>query len=83
MSDTTSAKTLAIRAKAGNPNTTCCVCGRAPGNPFRVFDARGKVTSGCIDATHTGQLVSPSESNYWHLRPEAKQVRRNALLAIK
>jgi len=83
MSDTTSAKILAIRAKAGNPNTICPTCGRKPENPFRRTDLRGKTIYGCIDAIHTGRLVCPSESNRWHLRPEAKQLRRETLKSLK
>lgn len=53
----------------------CNICGRAPGNPFRVYDERGKVVNGCVAEAHTGHLVTPSESARWHNRAEAKKVR--------
>lgn len=54
---------------------TCPTCTRAAGSPFRVFNARGKVTAGCIDHFHTGHIVTPSESAAWHSRPIAKTMR--------
>lgn len=54
---------------------TCPTCGKGPHSPFRVFDARGKVISGCIDEFHTGHLVTPSESASWHGRTAAKKLR--------
>lgn len=77
----TSAKILAIRAKAGNPNTTCPTCGKRPAAPFRVFSG-SRVLYGCVDAIHTGQLVYPSESNRWHHRKEAKELRQKELSSL-
>lgn len=54
---------------------TCPTCCRSIGNPFRVYDRDGSVISGCIDDAHTGQLVTPSESAFWHNRPIAKKLR--------
>lgn len=54
---------------------TCNICGRSADNPTRVYDARGKVIQGCVDAFHTGHLVTPSESAHWHNRPAAKKIR--------
>lgn len=53
----------------------CNTCGRPDHSPFRVFDDRGKIVLGCIDAAHDGRLVTPSESARWHSRPEAKKHR--------
>ena len=59
-----------------NPNQeTCNTCGRSKSSPFRVYDSHGKCIEGCVDAIHTGHLVSPSESSFWHNRPEAKRIR--------
>lgn len=55
--------------------STCPTCCRPAAAPFRVYDARGKVLSGCVDHFHTGHLVTPSESAMWHARPEAKRLR--------
>ena len=53
----------------------CNGCGRDSGSPYRVYDAYGKVINGCVDAFHTGHLVTPSESSFWHNRPAAKKIR--------
>lgn len=49
---------------------TCPICCRPAGSPFRVYDNRGKVTSGCVASFHNGQLVTPSESAWWHVRQQ-------------
>jgi len=54
----------------------CVICGRPDYSPFRVFDAKGFVINGCVDAVHTGRLVTASESARWHNRPAAKLVRK-------
>ena len=54
----------------------CPTCFRAPAAPFRVWDASGKILSGCVDACHTGHLVTPSASASWHARPAARQIRK-------
>lgn len=54
---------------------TCNTCCRPAASPFRVYDERGRVQLGCIDAFHDGHLVVPSESARWHARPEARQHR--------
>ena len=54
----------------------CAICGRADYAPFRVYDAHGGVINGCVDAVHTGRLVTPSESARWHNRPAAKLIRK-------
>ena len=82
MKTTISEKILSIRAAAGNPCNTCPTCGRAPSAPYRRYDAQGRVTEGCIDATHTGRLVGTSESNRWHMRPVAEVMRRAELKRI-
>ena len=53
----------------------CPICGRSAGAPFRSYGQDGKVVLRCVDHFHTGHLVSPSESSFWHERPEAKRVR--------
>lgn len=78
---TTSEKILSIRAKAGNDNKTCPTCGRKPASPFRVY-LGNRVNAGCVDAIHTGRLTPISECNRWHLRPRAKEIRKNELRAL-
>jgi len=56
--------------------TTCNTCGKPDHSPYRVYDDHGHVINGCVDACHTDRLVSPSASNSWHYRPEAKDIRR-------
>lgn len=77
--DKHSERILEIRRKAGNDNTVCPLCGRAPYSPFREYDKQGKVVAGCVDAIHTGRLASPSESNFWHNRLEARAIRKSEL----
>jgi hypothetical protein len=55
---------------------TCPTCGRASSNPFRSYDAKGRIVNGCVDAFHSEHLVVPSESAFWHARPQAKLARR-------
>lgn len=64
-----------MNAAACTTPATCNLCGRPVAAPFRVYDERGKVTHGCIDAAHNGQLVTGTESARWHARPVAKQMR--------
>lgn len=59
---------------AMNPGQ-CPTCGHSEGAPYRQYDSRGHVISGCVDEFHTGHLVTPSESAYWHGRPEARKIR--------
>lgn len=79
---TPSSRTMAIRAKAGNDGSKCCLCGRKPSNPFRAYDRAGRIVAGCVDATHTGHLVPISECSRWHNRPVANELRRNELNRI-
>jgi hypothetical protein len=53
----------------------CNLCGRDVSSPYRVYNAFGKVISGCVDRSHTGMIVSPSESEFWHSRKEARDIR--------
>lgn len=55
--------------------STCPSCSKSASSPWRVYSENGKVLQGCVDAFHTGHIVTPSESNYWHNRPEAKKIR--------
>jgi hypothetical protein len=75
-SEKVSAEINSIRAAAGWDGLKCTTCCRDLGSPFRVYDASGKVTHGCIDSSHDGHLVQTSESNRWHHRPEAQAMRR-------
>lgn len=61
----------------------CPTCVRKASNPFRVYDPRGKVTMGCIDEFHSGHLVTPSESSFWHNRPIAKKHRSSVKRHLK
>ena len=55
---------------------TCNTCNRPANRPFRVYDERNtKVTMGCVDAFHSGHLITPSESSFWHNRSEARHIR--------
>ena len=56
-------------------NATCKVCCRPIGMPYRVYDGNGRVIHGCIDDSHTGKLIVPSESSFWHNRRDAKIIR--------
>jgi hypothetical protein len=60
-------------------NQTCNTCGKSYDNPFRSYDYAGKVINGCVDKCHSGHLITISESNRWHNRIEAKQIRRSQL----
>jgi hypothetical protein len=55
---------------------TCSICTRPANDPYRVYDTLGNVLAGCVAAQHTGHLVTPSASAWWHNRPEAKEIRR-------
>jgi hypothetical protein len=84
---TVSEKINAVRASAlaalgAAPHNHCPTCTRSAGAPFRTYDARGKVVRGCVDAFHTGHLVTPSESARWHHRPEAEAIRRADLASL-
>jgi hypothetical protein len=68
-------QTNAKRKRRVNPET-CPICGRSAGSPYRVYDDRGKVISGCVSDFHTGHLVTPSESARFHSRKEAVSIRR-------
>ena len=61
----------------------CNTCGQPASAPFRRYDARGAILFGCIDDFHTGHLVTPSASSYWHNRPEAKKLRQARLAERK
>lgn len=55
--------------------TRCNTCTRPDHSPFRVYDQWGHVVAGCVDACHTGRLVTPSASASWYHRPQAKAIR--------
>jgi len=76
-----SAKIMAIRSAAGNPNTHCPLCGGTLAAPYRNV-VNGKIDSGCIDASHTGHLVPVSSSLEWHNRPVARNLRAGALATL-
>jgi hypothetical protein len=61
----------------------CNTCGRPASAPFRRHDASGAILYGCIDDFHTGHLVTPSASSFWHNRPDAKKLRRERLAERK
>ena len=65
-----------VTASGDAPRETCNICCRALSDPYRQYDERGKVTEGCVDACHTHHLVVPSESAWWHDRPEARKIRK-------
>ena len=57
------------------PDAICNTCVKPADSPYRRYDNNGYVIEGCIDAIHTGHLVTPSASSMWHNRPEAKKWR--------
>ena len=57
-------------------NDTCNICGKEPGAPFRSYDERGNIVSGCVSSFHGGHLVPCSNSSHWHTRKEAKKIRQ-------
>ena len=57
---------------------TCNTCCRPADHPFRQYDGYGKVINGCVDAFHSGAIVTPSESAWWHGRKEAQKIRRDS-----
>ena len=63
--------------------SVCLTCGKPDYNPYRVYDDRGKVRHGCVDACHTGRLVTPSESSRWHHSAQAKRIRAAGKYALK
>lgn len=77
-----SAKTRKIRAAHGNDCAKCPICCRPAYSPYRRLDTQGKIIEGCVDASHTGKHVPISESERWHWRPEAIEIRRAELAAI-
>ena len=54
----------------------CNLCFKEVSNPWRIYDAHGKVVHGCVSEAHTGHLVPISESSRWHNRKIAKALRR-------
>lgn len=73
----------ALQELGAKAHTKCPTCGRQASSPFRNHHANGKVMLGCVDAFHTGHLVTPSESSRWHNSPQAKDIRRNELATLK
>ena len=63
-------------------NETCPICGRKASDPFRQYE-HGKIHYGCVSEFHTGHLVTPSESSFWHNRPEAKRLRASMKKSLK
>lgn len=53
----------------------CPACCGAPAKPYRHY-VDGKIREGCIHDFHTGHLVTPSASQDWHNRKEARDWRR-------
>ena len=62
--------------KTQTPASSCNICGKPANAPARRFDRSGRITEGCVDAFHMGHLVSPSASQAWHDRPEARRIRK-------
>lgn len=53
---------------------TCNTCCRPAAAPLRIYNADGSINSGCVDAFHTDHVVTKDAA--WHLRPEAKRLRK-------
>lgn len=62
---------------------TCTFCNKPAGAPFRTWDKNGKIVHGCVADFHTGHLPELSETNRWHLRKEAKEIRRKNAKHLK
>jgi hypothetical protein len=62
---------------------TCPTCLRNASSPHRRYDVSGRVTEGCIDAFHTGQLTPLTESARWHGRPAAAAHRKAVALHLR
>lgn len=60
----------------------CNTCGKPDYAPYRQWEG-DRIRFGCVDACHTGRLVSPSQSNSWHCRPEAKKIRSDSARRLK
>lgn len=56
------------------PTPTCNICGKENSHPFRVYDLKGKVLMGCVDKFHTNELITLSESSFWHNRKKARHI---------
>jgi hypothetical protein len=76
-------RNAALASLGAAPSDRCPTCSRPAGAPFRSYDDRGHVVHGCVDAFHTGHLVTPSASAAWHHRPEAVALRRAELARIR
>lgn len=61
----------------------CRTCARPVSSPFRVYDERGKVLSGCVAPDHDGQLTPATESMRWHNRAEARTIRRELVRMLQ
>lgn len=75
---TVSERIMAIRIAAGGSADVCCTCGHRAEAPYRRIIG-GRIHEGCVDAIHTGRLVSISGSNDWQNRKEAEKIRRATL----
>lgn len=53
----------------------CPVCNRPASKPYRVYDARYKIASGCVADFHTNYLIPGSASMNWHNRRESCEIR--------
>lgn len=77
-----SAMIVAIRESAGNPGITCPICVRIASAPYRRRNAAGRIVEGCVDAFHTGRLVTQADSA-WHDRPDAREMRVTTLKSLQ
>lgn len=74
----------ATRAALGlGPLKTCPVCCQRADAPFRRHDQSGRIIHGCVDAFHTGHLVTLSSSSAWHNSTGAQEIRRQELARLK
>jgi hypothetical protein len=71
-------RTHKLSCKGFMRSPVCNTCGNSAFSPYRVYDEYGKVIEGCVDEIHTGHLVTPSESSFWHTRKEAIKIRRDS-----
>ena len=67
----------AIRRNAGNPMTSCSICGRAANTPHRMSDDAGTVVEGCVDAFHV------DHADAWWARAGAAKMRTETLAWLR
>jgi ketosteroid isomerase-like protein len=73
----------ALKDQGLGEHLECPVCGKTSAMPYRRYDRELNVVEGCVDAFHTdgllrrrGRTYSANQDWAWHMRDDAKQLRR-------